>query len=527
MWSVVAVLVFAQGCSSGDSGSAPLGSTAVGAVQVSLTDAPAYGYEHVWITVRDLWFNTASEAAPEQAGWYKFPLAAPVTLDLLDLSNGAISPPVWDGIELPEGTYQQIRVLLAPTEDALTESALSEGLQYNNQVDVTDDATAYPLRIPDARRGIRLEGSFEVKQNGKLKIAIDFDAGHDVVKMDHDGTTEYILKPRLASFDLDNAGAIIGHIDASAAANLATAQFVIKAEQPVAAAGIHMVRRATFIADPATGLFVLYPLLPGNYDVLIRGIGYQTTIIKNVPVTKGTTPQSGATEIHAVTLTAAAVPDYSVNASIDSPTGAWVDFYQTLSGDLPYQVRFRHFHPLTGQFAGFLLSSDPLRIGTYDPSGVSLATTSPEEGNGGFKAEAMAVLHQRSGFVAVNPGNPAATFGTLAMREPAVSGSISGNVVVPADKTGLMDRGVLFAVHGGMIVNAIQADGLMDHGGGYTLSNLPGGTPAQPLPMAFYGITAFGWKTDNPAVRSVAIPRFVDLRIADAAGIDLNMIMLP
>ncbi len=54
-----------------------------------------------------------------------------------------------------------------------------------------------------------------------------------------------------------------------------------------------------------------------------------------------------------------------------------------------------------------------------------------------------------------------------------------------------------------------------------------GGTLAQPLPMAFYGLTAFGWKSDNPAVRSVAMPRFTDLRIADATGIDLNMIMLP
>lgn len=45
--------------------------------------------------------------------------------------------------------------------------------------------------------------------------------------------------------------------------------------------------------------------------------------------------------------------------------------------------------------------------------------------------------------------------------------------------------------------------------------------------MAFCGITAFGWKSDNPTVRSVALPRFIDLRIADAAGTDLNMAMLP
>ncbi len=528
MW-VVMLFVFMQGCGSGSSGSTPTGSTAVGAVQISLTDAPAYGYDHVWITVKDIWFNTASEAEPEQAGWFRFPLASPVTLDLLDLGNGAISVPVWDGIELPEGTYQQIRVHLAATEDALAASAADAGLTYNNEVDVTDPAASYPLRVPDARRGIRLEGSFEVKKNEKLKIAVDFDAGHDVVKIDHDGVTDYILKPRLASFDLDNAGAIIGHIDAASAANRFTAQFVIKAEQLAPGGMVHVVRRATFVADPATGLFVLYPLLPGNYDVLIRGIGYETTIIRNVPVVKGTTPQSDATDIPTITMTASSVPGYPVNASITSPTGAWVDFYQTLPGDgeVPYEVRFRHFDPLTGRFAGFLLSSDPLRVGVYDPSGISLTTTAPVEGNGGFKAEAGAILHERSGFMTVTQGSPVASFGTLNVIAPATSRSVSGAIIIPQDKTGLMDRGVLFAVHGGMIVNAMQADGLMDHGGSYALSNLPGGSSVQPIPMAFYGIEAFGWKADDPAVRSVAIPRFVDLRTADAAGIDLNMIMLP
>lgn len=95
-----------------------------------------------------------------------------------------------------------------------------------------------------------------------------------------------------------------------------------------------------------------------------------------------------------------------------------------------------------------------------------------------------------------------------------------------APGTGL-DRGVLFAVHGGMIVNAVRVDSQMSSGGAYTLANLPEGTPSQPLPMAFYGIEAFGWSSTDPALRAVAVPRFVNLRTADATGIDLNMVMLP
>jgi hypothetical protein len=367
-----------------------------------------------------------------------------------------------------------------------------------------------------------------VKKNGKLKIAIDFDAGHDVVKMDHDATTEYLLKPRLASFDLDNAGAIIGHIDSTSAANRSAAQFVVKAEQLAPGGFIHVVRRATFVAD-GTGTFVLYPLLPGVYDVLIRGVGYETTIIKNVPVVKGTTPQSSATVIPTVTLTASPSADYLASASIDSPTGAWIDYFQTLPGvgEAPYEVRFRHFNPLTGQFSNFPLSFGPLQVGTYDSASITLTETVPVEGNGGFKAAAVAILYQPSSFLNVTSASPAAHFGPLSVKVPAVARSVSGTVTVPADKTGLMDRGVLFAVHGGMIVNAVKVDGPMGSGGSYTLDNLPGGTATQPLPGAFYGITAFGWSSTDAAIRASAIPRFADLHISDATGMDLNMLMLP
>lgn len=532
MTGIIAVALFLlQACSGSDSGLSPalMTGAGVGTVSVSITDAPAYGYDHVWITVKDLWLHTDEAAGPEHPAWHKFPLASPVTLDLLDLSNGNISVPLWDGIELPEGTYRQVRVHLAATEDALTASAADAGLTYNNQVDVTDPAGFYPLRVPDPRRGILLEGTFEVKKNEKLKIAIDFDAGHDVVKMDHDGKTEYLLKPRLVHFDLDNAGAIIGHIDPAAAANRATAQFVVKAEQLSPNGAVHMVRRATFIADPDTGLFVLYPLMPGNYDVLIRGIGYETTIIKNVPAVMGTKPASGATVIPVVALTASPSADYLADASITSPTGSWVHYYQTLPGDgeVPYEVRFRHFHPLTGQFADFPLSTGPLQVGTYDPAGITLAETVPVEGNGGFKAEAVAILHERSGFVSVTEAAPTTAFGTLNVRFPATARSVSGTITIPSDMLNTLDRGVLFAVHGGMIVNAVKADSQMGSGGTYTLGNLSGGTASQPLPRAFYGIEAFGWSSADRMLRAVAVPRFVDLRVADAADIELNMVMLP
>lgn len=528
----ILLFVFMQGCSgeSDTETSDPTTGTSTGSVQISLTDAPAFGYDHVWITVRDLWFHKNDAAEPGQNGWIKFPLSSPVTLDLLELGNGNISLPVWEDIELPEGDYTQLRVFLARTEAERTASASAENLSFNNQVDVTDDTAAYPLRVPDAERGIRLIGEFTVKKNEKLKFAVDFDAGHDVVQIEREGKNEYILKPRLAYFDLDNAGAIVGSIDATAAANNPSAHFVIKAEQVGPNGLVHVVRRVTVLADQ-TGKFVLFPLLPGTYDLVMRGIDYETVILRGVPVTKGTTPASSPTLVPTVTMTPATLPDYALDAAIESPTGAWVDFFQTLPDEAaPYEIRFRHFNPITGQILGFRLSSDPLQVGTYDASNIVLSPVTPVEGNGGYKAVAGAPLHNLDlGSTVVTSATGTLSFGTLTVSPPAAARSVSGSVILPetfAPGTGL-DRGVLLASHGGMIVNAIKVDSQMASGGTYTISNLPGGTPEHPLPRALYGIEAFGWSSVNPGNRAIAVPRFADLTTADATGIDLNMVMLP
>jgi hypothetical protein len=90
-----------------------------------------------------------------------------------------------------------------------------------------------------------------------------------------------------------------------------------------------------------------------------------------------------------------------------------------------------------------------------------------------------------------------------------------------------MDRGVLFAVHGGMIVNEINigtSGGQIASGGTYTLSNLPGGSAVTPLFGAFYGIEPLGWSSTTPSAKAFAIHRIVDLSTGDDTA---DFIMLP
>jgi hypothetical protein len=504
-------------------------------VDVSLTDGPGE-YDHVYITVTNIWFHRDAGAGPAAGGWFRFPLSEPVTVDLLTLSNGVVGSPVWKDLDLPSGTYHQIRIVLEGTEDTLTDSASAENLHYNNEVQV--GSAYYPLRVPSPRLGIMVTGDFEINPAGKLKLAIDFDAGHDIVEIDRNGGTEYILKPRLAYFDLDDAGAIRGSIDMASAVTNTTSRFVVKAEQldDPQNPQRHVVRRWTFI-NPANGNFVLYPLRPGTYDIVIRGLGYETVIIKAVPVAKGTTPSAGATVIPPVTMTAGT--DYAVDGSITFPTGAWTHFYQTLPGadEVPYEIRFRHFNPFIGTFYGFRLSAGAVHVGNYDSSVISLTATTPVEGAGGFRASAGAILYTGATYTAngsdiITSGTATVSFGSLDPASPpsTVGGnSISGLVSKPsATAAESLDKGMLFVTRGGMIVHAVQIDDIISGAGGptYSISGLPGGSAAHPLPFAFYGMDAFAWSTGTSA-RAIAIPAVADLRTGDDGGADLNLVLLP
>jgi len=46
-----------------------------GTVSASLTDAPACGYDHVYVTVNKLRINASANAGPSDAGWYDITLS--------------------------------------------------------------------------------------------------------------------------------------------------------------------------------------------------------------------------------------------------------------------------------------------------------------------------------------------------------------------------------------------------------------------------------------------------------------------
>ena len=373
-----------------------------GVTNVSLTDAPG-DYDNVWVTVGAVWFHTSNTAGPDDSGWVKFPLTTPVTVDLLTLQNGNLSQ-MFDNMQPPNGTYRQIRVFLVGPDAPLTASAAAAKLIYNNQVnyqDANDTEQNSPLELVNPSKGIALYGTFTVANGSTLDLALDFNVNRDVLPFFVGNQQDYVLKPRLAYFDLSHVGAITGSVNCAnllaAGGNGFAYNLVIKAEMPSSTGNYDVVDRETGIKVDISGnscTFTLFPVdVPQgssttNYDVLIRGRNMETMIVQGVPVNVGTTPTSGATQLNTTPLNLTMGSEYTANMPANMPvipTGADVKFYQTLTGGPTYEVRFRGVNPFTGIFTDDEpLSVGNLQVGSYAGGNPTLSAVMPMGGAGAF-----------------------------------------------------------------------------------------------------------------------------------------------
>jgi hypothetical protein len=140
---------------------------------------------------------------------------------------------------------------------------------------------------------------------------------------------------------------------------------------------------------------------------------------------------------------------------------------------------------------------------------------------------ADAILFRHSDPTPVTSSTTTVAFTTpLQVVSPYKGNSVTGSITMnnPLRMNNKMDSGRLFAVHGGMIVNAVDVGSQMTGTtvNGYSIANLPGGDAATPLPGAFYGIDAVGWSSTSPLFKAIAIPQIVDVRAGDdAAALDM------
>ncbi len=256
--SGLAASVALAGCGGGGSDSTTPAATAAGngTLQVSLTDAPACGFDQVNVTVDRVRAHQNMMAGDGDAGWKEIILAQPKKIDLLSLQNGVLVD--LGQTTLPAGQYTQMRlVLVSNTTKALSNTVKPTG------------GTEMEMDTPSAMQsGLKLINGFTVEAGKTTSIVLDFDACKSVVQR---GNGSYGLKPVIQMMGM-TATSIAGYVQSGLTNVTVTAQkdgVVLKATQP-----------------DSNGRFVLSPLDPtkGPYNVVFTGPALATSVIAGVPV---------------------------------------------------------------------------------------------------------------------------------------------------------------------------------------------------------------------------------------------------
>ena len=261
-----AAALLLSACGGGDSaggGMDPGGNQAgaSGTLSISLTDQPACGFDHVFVTVERVRVHPSASAEDSSGGWTDIAVNPARKIDLLQLTNGrfqelGIAP-------LPAGKYTQVRLLLSRNPGGGT---------FANSV-VPTNGSEVALATPSAvQSGLKVIHPFTVEAGERVDLVIDFDACRSIVRR---GNGSFGLKPVLTASVME-VTEIVGFVTPAANVTV-TAQkngMVVRGTQP-----------------EADGSFRLAWLSAANapYDVVFTAPGHTTSVVRNVPVTQGTT----------------------------------------------------------------------------------------------------------------------------------------------------------------------------------------------------------------------------------------------
>ena len=274
------IAVFVTGCGSGGDGGG--GATAQpGTLGVSLTDAPACGFDAVNVTVSKVRVHKSDNASENAAGWTEITLNPARKINLLDLNDPDPTDPnralEFLGVTpLEAGHYTQLRLVLVPNRGNSPPA---------NSVVLSGQTTEIPLDTPSAvQSGIKLIHQFTVDSGQRVDLLLDFDACHSIVRT---GNGKYKLKPviKVIPFVLNG---IDGFVDKTLLVN----NVIVSAQVN------GTIVRAT-VPNTQTGEFFLAHLDPTNcpttcYDVIITARNSPTdtccatAVITGVPVPSST-----------------------------------------------------------------------------------------------------------------------------------------------------------------------------------------------------------------------------------------------
>jgi uncharacterized membrane protein len=359
IWLVgLLVTVFVAGCGS-DGG----GSTQPGTMGVSMTDAPACGFDAVSVTVSKVRVHQSGSADDKAAGWADITLNPPKKINLLDLKDALVLETLGE-TSLTAGHYTQLRLVLVPNSN-------NPNPPFNNSVVLSATHGEIALDTPSAvQSGIKLIHQFDVASGQRVDLLLDFDACKSIVTR---GNGTYALKPviKVVPFALNG---IQGFVHPSLLGN----NVIVSAQQT------GNIVRAT-MPNAQTGEFFLARLDPANYDVVITADGHVTAVIANVPVNPAPSITIISTSIAPINLTGSTTHSISGTVQLTTPATddatVFVTAKQTFGSGPTVTVKSQAATLITGGSPGdysytLTLPADPPLLGQYSTPPITLTAQS-------------------------------------------------------------------------------------------------------------------------------------------------------
>jgi hypothetical protein len=267
-----------------------------GSLRLALTDAPACGYDNVFVTIEKVRVHQSAGAADADGGWSELTLSPARRVDLLALTNGVLEE--LGTLPLAPGHYSQIRLVLASNSGTGTSSVA-------NAV-VPTGGTITDLKTPSAQQsGLKLQAHFDVAAGQMADLVIDFDACKSVVKAGNSG--QYNLKPVISVVPRIASG-----VQGFVTTTLSLSSTTIAAQQD----GVTI--RST--VPDSTGRFSIPYLNTGIYTIVISSDGRATAVITGVPAGTTTTVINGTAT--AIVPPVSAMADVMGTVTVTSVSGS-------------------------------------------------------------------------------------------------------------------------------------------------------------------------------------------------------------
>lgn len=304
-WLLAGSVATLAGCGGGGGGGGS--SVTPSSLRLALTDAPACGYKQVNVSVEKIRIHKSGSASESDPGWSEIALSPAHRVDLLSLTNGVLHE--LGQTPLEPGKYTQLRLVLSDNSPS-NPTANSVVLMDDNEV---------PLTTPSGQSsGVKINANIDINANQMADYVLDFDACKSIHVVKAGKSGNYLLKPQLRLIPRYVNG-VLGYVMPTLANGAATAS--LQQEGSVV--------RST-VSD-SNGRFLLQPVNPGTYTLVVTAAGYTTMIVNSVPVVTDTVTRinSTTTSLSPGTTTVATLKG-TVTTAV-SPIDAIVKVLQPLS----------------------------------------------------------------------------------------------------------------------------------------------------------------------------------------------------